>query len=98
MKCRAEGTSRRWRSRNCWPAKCASSSAVYKIDRLAGVAGGLAHGAHGAFGALHARVCAVGVNLVAAEFGLLAFAGHDDGAAGGIDFNGMMERDFGRHQ
>ena len=36
------------------------------------------------------------MNLIASELGLFALAGHDDGAAGGIDFDRVLERGFGR--
>ena len=38
-----------------------------------------------------AGVTAEGVDLIAGEFGLGAFAGDDDGAPGGIDFEGVAE-------
>jgi hypothetical protein len=37
------------------------------------------------------RVAAEGVDLIAGEFGLRAFASDDDGAASGIDFEGVTE-------
>src|SRR5579872_2916952 len=31
------------------------------------------------------------MNLIAAEFGLVELAGHDDGAAGGVNLHGVLE-------
>jgi len=58
---------------------------------------GFDDGGHGPFGTGHAPVGAVGMNLIAAEVGLLTLAGHDDGAAGVVDLYGVIEGLAGGH-
>jgi hypothetical protein len=59
--------------------------------------GRLDHRAHRSFRSSHARIGAIALNLIAAELGLIAFASHDDGAAGGVDFDRVAISDLGRH-
>src|ERR1041384_4457889 len=75
----------------------AISGSVTGRDESARVTGRLDHSAHRPLGPSHARVGAVAVNLIAAEFGLLPLAGHDDGTTRGIDLNCVIEGHTWRH-
>ena len=59
--------------------------------------GGFDDGAHRAFRSRHPRIGAIAVDLIAAEFGLCLFAGHDDGSSSSVDLNRVPVSDFGRH-
>ncbi len=53
-------------------------------------------GSHGPARIGHARVGAIGVDLVPAELGLFKLAGYDDGAPRGVHFHGSIQGRFGR--
>ena len=59
-----------------------------------GVAGRSEDSGHRSFGLGHAWVRSVGVNLVAREFSRRALAGDDDGTAGGIHLDRVLQSGF----